>query len=192
MKLYFMDKMQSVLCLVPFDKNPNYYRLSPKFFDKKRTSLKNNNISLNVDKYKNLLNGKKLIDIRKNQRIKSTILKQKLNLQHKNLKKNINKNINVYEKKAETKNIFIKSQLNIQKNSITQKLKERREKSIIKKKYSSSFLSNKSNKSFGNSFNENKIIHHLKNKQKSKTNITNIKYDVWNESKGEYFGIPPN
>ena len=208
MKLYFIDKMQSVLCLVPFDNNKNSkkdknVKIGNKFnldknckinkysflnFDnKKRSSLKNDEITLNVDKYKNLIKGKKLIDIRKNQRIKKTILKQKLHDQKNNDFNKINKNLKTYQKNSEKKSNLIKNQLNLQKDKINKKLRERREKSIIKNKFSSSKFSS----SFlSNSFGESKILNIIKPRERAETDINNkIDFNIWEvEKKNEYFG----
>ncbi len=173
--------MQTVLALINSRKDMAKKSI---FYEKSFTSL-NNERKVDIEKLKETIQGRSLVEIRKNHKVKKNMHHQRLMNENVKEEYKINSNINLYEKTAEEKNNMIKNQLEKQSTSINKKLEERREKSITKKNHKKSFLSNKSSSNFLNDTPDAEYGGYKKN---NKGNLSPIHFDIWKDIKKEYFG----
>ena len=152
-KLYFIDKMQTIF----FDrdlflkksknknfKNPGHGETEKIMESRNKSILKTLKI---IDK--DIFNGKKIYDLRKNQKIKKFHFLNLIEKENENKKNDLVNKIDNFEKRSVKKTNMIKNQLKTQADLIAGKLKERRKRSIsksIKKTQESFFCSNNSMK----------------------------------------------
>jgi hypothetical protein len=136
-KLYFMDKMQSTV--FKFNKSKEKAEAESFLGNIKKINQKNTNLPKKsiefkpMQKYeKELSSGKQLFDIRKAKREGEHFLYSKFQKENEEGDTKLKKKLNEFDKKSENNTELIKTNLDLQKNSIRSKLKERRERSIEK------------------------------------------------------------
>lgn len=200
-KIYFLDKMQSILC----GENPELEdntESEKKIFEtekkvieikkvKKKIEIvnkieKKKNLS-KIKKIKTTLKNKKtekseklkknrvelnMFEIRKNRRFKNAILNNKIQIKKIQIKNKIENNLNSYTNKSDKKTKIIYDNLKSQENEIKKKLKLRRKNSLARSKASFLSISNTSKSIFlKNSLNEKK---NNLSRQETGNNFNNI------------------
>ena len=183
-KIYFLDKMQSILCNQnseleeeeekPIIKNKIKFEKKEKRRTLKNTKKEKRKSLVQIDKLLKTPKNKKkekqkktkksievnMFEIRKNKRIKNTILKNKIQTEKNSIKNRIEDNLNSFKDKSDKKTKIIKENLKNQENEIQKKLKLRRQNSLARSK--NSFFSNTTKSIFlkntmNNTMNNNKL-----------------------------------
>lgn len=189
-KLYFIDKMQTLFFDVEFILKRSKLKNTKIPENEKIMKSRNKSIfkTLNIID-KDLLNGTKVYELRKNQKIKKFNFMNLIEKENQDKKNDLINKLKYFEKRNNNKTKIIKNQLKSQADLIAEKLKERRKKSVsksIKKTRESFFYSNMSMK---NIFSQ--IYPKLPSKldQAKKINFNNILEGIKTNKKSinEYF-----
>jgi hypothetical protein len=140
-KLYFMDKMQSVLVNYNKRENQNFSNNHKKQRDEininknenqMENNIKNNNSLSTSIPMQFLKKSDKFYELRRNKRIQEMKMDDQIKKKDENFENEFLNNMKDYEKKNSINTSVIKDQLKIQTSSIQEKLQKRRDKSMSK------------------------------------------------------------